>query len=291
VLAKYEQRLSRGEDPIWIGRYLNLHNISHWHLEHELIVCERGRASIMVNDNLFELSAGDALFCPSGDVHYINANENNILYVCLYDKVLTKGITDKLQLKTPAFQDKYKIAYKLTEIQEELVHKHRFYTFRASALITELIVDIFRNESIVERHVDKAIYLTKYKELLNWIEVNIESATFQEAAAFMNMSESYFSRWFSKISGMPFSRYLNTVRIEFAVDILLHDPSIPISSLMLECGFSTIRNFNRIFKTMTGYSPTQLPHNYTMNVRTLAAVQNRFDPTLKNSILLSADQM
>ena len=289
MLAKYEQRFFSGEELIWVGRYVNLHNISHWHLEHEIIRCEHGGAQIMLNDELFVVQEGDTIFCKSGDVHSINADENSILTVCLFNKSLTKQVTEKMQLSIPKFYDRYNILSRLFEIQREVKTKQQFYECRIAALMSELIVDIFRNEAITDRSIEKTVYLTRYKELLGWIEANIETATFQDAVSFMNMSESYFSRWFKKISGLSFSNYLNTVRVERALDILFHQPSIPVSVLMQECGFSTIRNFNRIFKQTTGYAPTQLPRNFTINVRTQPSLQSNCDPTLKTSVLLSPD--
>lgn len=38
MLAKYEIRTYVGSEHIWVGKYKNLHNISHWHLEHALIM-------------------------------------------------------------------------------------------------------------------------------------------------------------------------------------------------------------------------------------------------------------
>jgi AraC-like DNA-binding protein len=97
---------------------------------------------------------------------------------------------------------------------------------------------------------------------------------------------SYLSRYFKKMSGMTFSQYLNTVKIEKAVRILSSERSISITDLMMKCGFNTIRNFNRTFKEITGYSPKKLPGSFSLNIRSLPTVQDTFDPTLDNSILL-----
>jgi xylan 1,4-beta-xylosidase len=139
---------------------------------------------------------------------------------------------------------------------------------------------------LAENETENHAALTKYKELLNWIDQNFESISFGDAADFMNLSETYFSRYFKKMSGMTFSKYLNTVKIEKAVSILASEHNVPMTALMMKCGFNTIRNFNKVFKEITGYSPKQLPTGFSLNIRSMPTVQGTFDPTLNTSILL-----
>ena len=52
------------------------------------------------------------------------------------------------------------------------------------------------------------------------------------------------------------------------------------------CGFNTIRNFNRVFKELTGYTPRTLPKDYRF-IRSLKEYKdNGFDPTLHGSEIL-----
>mgnify|MGYP004705387723 CR=1 FL=1 len=37
MLANFEKRAYNGTERVWTGRYRNLHNLPHWHLENELI--------------------------------------------------------------------------------------------------------------------------------------------------------------------------------------------------------------------------------------------------------------
>ncbi len=61
MLAKYEKRTYVGSEHVWVGKYRNLHNISHWHLEHELIVCCQGSARVMIDDRLFTVHGGGSV--------------------------------------------------------------------------------------------------------------------------------------------------------------------------------------------------------------------------------------
>lgn len=43
MLANFEKRAYNGTERVWTGRYRNLHNLPHWHLENELICVEQGK--------------------------------------------------------------------------------------------------------------------------------------------------------------------------------------------------------------------------------------------------------
>lgn len=88
---------------------------------------------------------------------------------------------------------------------------------------------------------------------------NYEFFTFESAADFMGMNQAYFSRFFHKIAGVPFSRYLNYIRISKAINILHSPEAPPMTDIASACGFSTIRNFNRVFKDITAILPKYPP--------------------------------
>ena len=55
---------------------------------------------------------------------------------------------------------------------------------------------------------------------------------------------------------MNFRKYLNLYRTEQACN-LLRTTQKDISDIALDCGFQTLRSFNRAFKAATGLTPTQ----------------------------------
>lgn len=286
MLAKYEKRKYVSKECVWVGRYKNLHNISHWHLEHELIVCQSGRADIMIDDKAFTIRQNQCIFCPGGSVHFINSNSDCILIVCLFEDKLNEDITSEYTLASPVFEDKYSAAERLEAIYEELHRQPPFFEKKTLYLVSDLVIDIFRNEPLKKYPPNPSSSLTKYKQLLNLIDENYDTISFKDAASFMCLSEAYFSKYFKKQSGMTFSRYLNVVKIEKAVNFLKADNNMKITDVMIKCGFNTIRNFNRTFKEITGYSPKHLPRGYTLYIRSLPTIQDNFDPTLKSSVLL-----
>lgn len=287
MLAKFEKRAYAGNEHVWVGKYRNLHNISHWHMEHELIACREGSAQVMLDDTMFHITQQQCIFCHSGRVHYISASPDSVLLVCLFDEKMYDPITSPFALENPVFEDRYGILPKLSEIRHELQNQPIFFECRTEAMIGEILVDVFRGEPLRKAQWQFSDVITRYKQLLNHIDLEYEHITYQNAVQFMNMSDAYFSRYFKRQAGMTFSQYLNVVRIEKAVQLLDSAPTMKITDVMLRCGFNTIRSFNRVFREVTGFTPTTLPPGYVLNTRSVPTIQGSFDPTLSDAELLN----
>ncbi len=79
----------------------------------------------------------------------------------------------------------------------------------------------------------------------------------ERLASVSGVSEAHFARSFKEAFGIPPHRYLLTRRIERA-KALLRDTDRPIIDIMLETGWQSLGTFGRVFKDITGESPTEL---------------------------------
>lgn len=77
-----------------------------------------------------------------------------------------------------------------------------------------------------------------------------------EVAKAVNTSTFYFCKMFKKSTGINFTQYLNRVRVEKAKN-LLQNPTARVSEIAYEVGFQSLTHFNRVFRKMTGQSPTE----------------------------------
>lgn len=282
--AKYEYRIYDYGVPIWIGKYRNLRNLPHWHLEHEIIVCRDGQATVTVDGQHLTLGPGSCVFCCGGSVHYIDADPNCLLTIALFDPEFVKSFADKQILKNPLYPDRYHTGARLLEIENEIAKQSSFYVEKSKTLLINLLIDIFRGEELAPGRMQNSPTLERYKALLEKLDEEYRDITFQQAADFMNMSAAYFSRFFKQMVGRTFSQHLNLIRIDYALKLLSEQPDISMRTLMCECGFNTLRNFNRVFKDVTGYSPRNLPPDYSLDLRSMSTKDTMFNPTLECSI-------
>lgn len=284
MLVKYENRQFNEKEKFWLGEYKNLNNISHWHLANEIIYIEKGKATVFVENKTYNVSKGNMIFCQSGKIHYIKSHENSIVFVLLFDSNITFDINNILELNSPILKFNYDKYFNI--IKKEYKNKQKFFEQKIISAIITITAEMFRKEK-TSQYNDKSNHIsTKYKLLLNDIDKNYEFYTFNDALNFMGLSKSYFSKLFKNINGLNFSKYLNMVRIEKAINMLLSENCYKITQISTKCGFDTIRHFNRVFKQITGYTPSNLPKNYTHKFKPIKTNLNIYNPTLSNSILL-----
>jgi AraC-like DNA-binding protein len=78
----------------------------------------------------------------------------------------------------------------------------------------------------------------------------------EEIAAVANMTVPSFCRYFKRISGKTFTRFVNEIRIVNACKLLTEEQDT-ISNVSYESGFNNFSHFNRQFKEVTGKSPSE----------------------------------
>jgi len=280
MLGIYEKRHFSDGEKVWLGRYKNLTNVLHWHFESEIIRIVKGSAKIKIGNSLFEAEKGDCFFCASEELHYIISTKEAEIDIAIFDEKLCPEITEKHRLLSPKLPKDIPVKESFSDIKKELTEKDQFYREIINNKMENLIIDIFRKCEFENN--DRKTSLQK--ALITKINNEYSFITFEDAVSYSGYSASHFSKIFKAFTGMTFSEYLNVIRIENAI-ILLRE-NLTMTSISQKCGFSTIRNFNRVFKKITGYSPLSLPADFTIDTGLRISGAEFFDPTDEASILM-----
>lgn len=90
-----------------------------------------------------------------------------------------------------------------------------------------------------------------------------ESIQLEHVASHVNMSPSAFSRYFKKIMGKTFSRFVNELRVGQACRALL-ETDRPIAEIAFESGYNNLSNFNRRFLELRGVSPRRFREDHAV---------------------------
>jgi YesN/AraC family two-component response regulator len=78
----------------------------------------------------------------------------------------------------------------------------------------------------------------------------------QDVAKAMNYSEAYFCKLFKQCFKVNFSAWLNEFRVEKAKEMLLQS-RMSIREISLACGYTDANYFARVFKRITGKTPSE----------------------------------
>lgn len=120
----------------------------------------------------------------------------------------------------------------------------------------QLRLETFFGDSQEERELFLGSDSTLQK-ILKYIDRHyMEPITSKSVAEVFQFSPAYFSSYFSRNIGQPFSKYLLSYRLMTAQKLLL-DSSMRINEVADKVGFNDIQYFNKAFKAMTGCSPKQ----------------------------------
>ena len=87
------------EEKVWVGKYLNSHNISHWHTDYELVYVNTGSLDVMVEGLNYNLNEGNAILIDSKMIHNMHAKKDNtIASIIIFDESLVKNHLKSLEL-------------------------------------------------------------------------------------------------------------------------------------------------------------------------------------------------
>ena len=116
----------------------------------------------------------------------------------------------------------------------------------------KLVSNMYESENLVNS--SKSRRITK---ACKYIEENIsQKISLPDVAMLVNMSDSAFSHFFKKKTGISFITYVNNLRVAKACD-LLASTSLSASEICYDCGFNNKSNFIRIFTKRKNMTPIE----------------------------------
>lgn len=288
MIAKRENRNNTLPNGVWVGKYRNSHNLPHWHFNCELLCVEKGEIDVFCGGRTHALAQGDALFIDSEEVHFMHARvAGTVLYMIVFDYNVIKPYFGETRLCNPRLAGNYPVPETYASLREILLSKRPFCGAETAAEVLRLTAEIFRGEQTERR--TETDSTRSLRRLLQDVSERAQEYSFREAAEFMNMSEAYFSRFFHKSIGIPFSQYLNYVRTDKAVE-MLQEGGRTVTEVSEACGFGTVRTFNRVIKELTGFSPRDLPRDYVLGDLCALPSEELFDPNLYDCELIESGE-
>jgi AraC-like DNA-binding protein/ligand-binding sensor protein len=115
-------------------------------------------------------------------------------------------------------------------------------------------LSIVSNQLLIARANAEPPVITHAKQFIQ--EHHGGELSLADVAQAVNTSTFYFCKRFKQTTGLTFTEYLSRIRTEKAKSLLLN-PNVRISEAAYAAGFQSLTHFNRVFKKVTGSSPTR----------------------------------
>lgn len=251
----------------------------HMHKYYEFYYLHSGNCVFSVNNTLYPLSAGDAFLVAPEDCHF-TCYEGSVPCERTTVYFYTEHLSTELLNSLPEFKTMLEKSGKIVLVKErqtiiETLLQHMFAessqsdTYSAPLLsiqLSELLLQLKRNGLFVyEKLKEKAPIGEDIEAVMEYINLNYHlPITLVEIAQKANLSPTYLSKKFRRITGVTFKEYLNYIRIRRASQALLTTDD-SITQIAADCGFNGSNYFKDIFRKTTGFSPREFRKQSKLN--------------------------
>lgn len=247
----------------------------HWHEDFEIICVMDGVVQIQVLSEKYECRQGDLVIIPPGTIHQIQQTGDRSAY---YFNILFKF--NLLEPDEESYMFKKYFYPLLNEngikhyhpcgsslnndllpiVNHLIVNREKKYENQELVIKSKLFLIIEKLQSAIKNDFPQqkaSSTFSRLKPVLTKIDEHYgEDISVLEAAELCAMSETYFMKFFKKMTGMTFIEYLNTVRLEKA-QIMLKGSAKSVSEIAEECGYHNFSYFIRTYKNHFGTTPNQ----------------------------------
>lgn len=104
----------------------------------------------------------------------------------------------------------------------------------------------------------KPHYFESLNRVLQYIDAHLgDDLHLQQLAQLSHFSPFHFQRIFKALVGENPYEYILTRRLEKAIFLLKHRPSVSVTTIAYNCGFPSPENFSRQFKSRYGFTASQ----------------------------------
>jgi AraC-like DNA-binding protein len=254
---------------------------AHWHYYIEILYMIEGRARAVLGGEGYDFCTGDMVLINGREVHAVFAESDALVrYIVLKFDPAILYTTDRT-----LFESKYILPFTmnvsnhqkvfpsaelaaspvpdlLPAIHREFLEKGYGFELAIRTDIGSIFLWVLRNwhHKGIQMDANPALKETdvlRLQKVFDYLDSHYKhDITVESVSSMLNMSYSYFSRYFKSLIGKTFSEYLTYVRITEAEKMLL-TTDLNITEVALESGYSNSSYFIAQFRVMKGMSPRQ----------------------------------
>ncbi|CAL1519486.1 AraC family transcriptional regulator [Chitinophaga sp. MM2321] len=255
-------------DPTW-----------HAHEEYQIFLVLKGTGTRFIGNTVTSFSPGDfTLLGPhvphlwrSDDLYFDKQNNEYTHGLVIYFKedflgeLLEKD--EMTHIKTLFVKAQRGIEYygKIRDLGSRQINNILAAHGMESVILLLSLLDSFAHSKDF-RLLHNADYVNTLKEtethrinlVYNYVLQHFkEPIALEQVAALLHMTPTSFSRYFRIKTSKSFTGFLSELRIRHACKLLSEEDGKSIHEICYECGFNTLSNFNRQFKTFMKMPPKE----------------------------------
>lgn len=232
----------------------------HIHYCMELVFVYSGRLIMNVNGRDRVINAGQATLMMPFDQHSFFTPESCTCIVVEFSPKLVEEFYTLVKNKR-LINEVFEFDRKAMDFCEGLMPKSSAEELAVKASIYPLCCEMI-NKCKFEKGRNKLDNIP-FIDAVKYISDNYrnEAVTLTAVAKAIGVHHVYLSRIFGRNAGMNFKKYVNLLRCNAAALMIKKEKEKTISEIAFDCGFGSIRSFNRQFAELYGFSPSKFRQN------------------------------
>ena len=222
---------------------------THIHHSFEFITITEGSMTVCVGNDRYELKKGESILIFPEQLHSLESTESEHL-LFIFSADIVSAFYSKHSSELPKYAKLDVSPHLISEISkldgQSSIIKLKGALYSLCAMLDD-------NTEYVKR---KTLQNGLLHSIFDFVENNFDkSCTLEDLRNAVGYNRSYLSRYFGESTGMSFVSFVNQYRISRACYIL-KNTNKTVLECAYECGYTSLRSFNRNFKLCTGVSPS-----------------------------------
>ena len=225
---------------------------AHLHGCLEVSFCMAGTVEVTLDGQHFALAAGQGILIPPNAVHSYHTPDTSTYYTVLFSRDLLPDFSAMFSRKKPRYPV-FSLDKPLKRHLLEFYGSDRSF-FGGKALLYRMAEAFLQGNSFEEAdRTDDDLTM----QIITYIQDNLrEEITLQQVADHFGYSYCHISKRIRQVFQVPLTTLVSQYRVAEAKR-LLDAGRCTVSQAAMGSGFGSIRTFNRIFRCLTGMTPSQ----------------------------------
>ena len=226
----------------------------HLHDSFELITVTDGEMQVQVDKNQYVIRKGQALLVFPNQLHSLATEVSSKHFLCIFSSRLVQAFTKLSIAKLPESNLFTLDSFYLDKLMNLHTDADDGDMIGIKGLLYSICGEFHATASYLAHKVDTEQLLTK---IFRFVEENYkEDCSLGALSAKTAYHYTYLSRYFKQCTGISFLDYVNRYRVDEACYMLKNNKQSVLQTAY-DCGFDSLRSFNRNFKKIMGMTPCE----------------------------------
>ncbi|MBR2339502.1 MAG: AraC family transcriptional regulator [Clostridia bacterium] len=226
----------------------------HLHSSFEFITVTEGEMRVQIDGTDYIIHPGESLLIFPNQIHSLCTDSHSVHFLCIFSEKLVQSYSGVYRTQIPENNFLILKSFDIDALSEIDTKTVTANLLRVKSLLYSLCAEFDLNRRYVAKKKDGDTLLSK---IFHFVETEYKNdCTLSSLSQRLSYHYVYLSRYFKQLTGASFIDFVNSYRINEACYMLKNNPP-SVLQVAYDCGFDSLRSFNRNFKKVTGVTPRE----------------------------------